>query len=49
MKQKALLELELTPLLLPFKETFWVGVLGSLEVIERVALWDPVKWGENTI
>jgi hypothetical protein len=53
MKQKLPVEPELImiPLSvpLPLRETVWVGVSGSLEEIERVALLDPVERGENTI
>src|SRR5512136_131374 len=34
---------------LPLRETVWVGVSGSLEDTDRVALFDPVERGENTI
>jgi hypothetical protein len=49
MKQKLSFELEKNPLLLPLKGTVRVGVLGSLEEMERVALLDPNAWGENMI
>jgi len=52
MKQKLPVEPELMKIPpsvpLPLRETVWVGVSGSLEEMERVALFDPKERGENT-